>query len=737
MSAKEQAAERVVIAPPQAERRLHITIQFNETRVDPYYWLRGWKDDWQQVLNDPSILAPEIRDHLVAENAYTAQYVSQFENLAQQIGDELVGRLDPNASTIPLKYKEWEYWTAYTNGSDYPAFKRRHLQSGVEQTYYDIQTESAGHDFFDVSGVSRSPDQKMIAYGVDVDGSEYYTIRFRNIETGQENSESIARTSGEVFWSKNSDRVYYVECDDHHRPRFVKSHVLGEDPEKDVVVYEEDDETLYMGIGTSDSRDYLFITSSGADTSEVRFLNLDEPFGAEPTLIRAKEAGVQYHANHHGNDFYILTNDEGATEYKIMRTPVDKFTKENWVEVVPCDPDIFIEGVEFLQDYMIRQERTNALPRIVVSDFKGNEYIVDFPDQAYDVSVQTGLEFDDDVVRLHYQTPANPGVIYELDLKTGAKTVLKEKQLPNGHDPSEYIVERKFIEARDGAQVPVTITRHKSTKLDGSAPLFQYGYGSYGMSMDPYFSSRAISMVDRGVIYAVAHVRGGSEMGEKWYLNGKKEHKMNTFYDFIDVTEALTDQGYGKKGEVCMEGGSAGGLLMGAVVNLRPDLYTGVIADVPFVDVLTTISDASLPLTPGEWEEWGNPITNKGAYDLIKSYSPYDAIQKGVEYPPIYACCGVADHRVTYWEPAKWIQRLRDEAQGGPFMLKTELGSGHFGSSARSESMRQVAPQCAFAIHRFESHGYDMHMRVDYDGGDVDSAPDLKNNTDDAPRADI
>lgn len=724
MGDQEKKTERT--APP-AKHEFYKVTQHGETRIDLYHWLRGQgMDDWKQVLQDPPVLDPDIRAHLEAENAYYEDHAKDFAALTQQIGDELAGRLIPDESSVPLPHDDWEYWRAYRDGGDYPVFMRRNLQDGAEHVLFDGDKERGESKFFDLGGIAHSPDHKYVAYGLDREGSEYFNVRFRDIETGKELPETLPMTSGGFVWSENSAQLYYIECDDHHRPKRVKCHVLGTDVADDHLVYEEPDDGFFLGLGKSQSDDYIYIHSAGKETSEVRYLDSSAAPDAEPVLIREREKGVEYDVDHHGDYFYIHTNDDGATEYKIMRAPVDDCGKENWTEIVPHNENVTIAGMIILKDFMIRMERERALPRIIVSDYNGQEYSIDFPDEAYTVSAAAGYEFDDDKIRLHYSSPSRPGVTYEFDLNTREKTVLKERKLPNGHDPDEYIVERKFIEARDGTDVPVTILRHKSTPCDGSAPLFQYGYGSYGISMDASFSSNAISLVDRGAIYAVAHIRGGGDMGKQWYLDGKKEHKLNTFHDFIDVTEALTDQGYGRKGHVAIEGGSAGGMLMGAVSNMRPDLYMTVVAGVPFVDVLNTISDPSLPLTPPEWEEWGNPIEDRDAYDTIKSYSPYDNIQDGVTYPAILATSGLTDYRVTYWEPAKWIARLREKAEGGPFFSKVKMNSGHSGSAARYEMVRERAEDFAFVIDRFEKAGYDMSLRVDYSAKKSQARPDNK-----------
>jgi oligopeptidase B len=700
---------------PAAKKEFHKVTQFGETRIDAYHWLRGpGQDDWQQVLKTPDVLDADVRAHLEAENTYFDTYGAGFAALTQTIGDELVGRIVQTDSSVPVPHGPYEYWVEYREGGNYPIHMRRERATGATDIMFDGDKERGDSKFFDLATVGYSPDHSMIAYGLDREGSEYYNIRFRDIKTGQELPETLTLTNGDIAWSEDASQLYYIECNDNHRPKKVKVHVLGTDPKDDHVVYEEEDDGYFLGLSKTQSRDYILIGSRAKETSEVRYLPSNSPPDAVPTLVRPRETGVEYSISHGGGDhFYLRTNIDGATEYKVMRTPINALGQENWVEIVPHNEDITIAGIITLKDFMVRQERAGGLPRVVVSDYQGSEYIASMPDQAYTVSAVAGPDATK-TVRLSYLTPVHPGKVMELDLVSGKTTTLKEKVLPNGHDPAEYIVERKFLPARDGTDIPVTIVRHNSTTLDGASPLHLYGYGSYGASIDATFSSNAITLADRGIIYAIAHIRGGGEMGKKWYLDGKKLNKLNTFTDFIDVAEGLTDQGYGRKGEISIEGASAGGMLMGAVANMRPDLFTTVIASVPFVDVLNTISDPSLPLTPPEWAEWGDPINDREIFDLMKTYSPYDNVRTGVTYPAILATAGLTDYRVTYWEPAKWIAKLRDEASGGPFYLKTQMNSGHFGSAARFELARERSERYAFVVQRFEDAGYDMSIRVDY-----------------------
>ncbi len=701
--------------PPNAQKKPKSITQHGETRIDNYDWMRA--ENWEEVLEDGSTLPDNIREHLEAENAYAEAQFSKSPELIKAFGDEMASRVVPNQSSVPLKDGPYEYWVAYQPTDDYPRYMRREITTGTEQIIYDANIDGKANKYFSLGRVSHSPDHKYIACSYDIEGSEFYTIRVTEIDTGKILTHTVSKTGGSFTWAPDSQSFYYVENDEKKRPKDVKYHDIFDNETNDMVIYHEPDDAFFLNVSKSFSGDYIFIQSSDHDSGEISFFKADSiKKGQKPTLtlIRPREDGVKYSVQHRDNDLYIHTNMDGAVEYKLMKTPINAHTQENWVEVIPHRQNVSLSDVTIMQDYMIIEEVENALPRVIIDNYKGKQSMIDFPDPAYDLSAGAGYEFDGKTARAYYTTLAHPGVIYEIDLETGKKKIIKEKTLPNGHDPKNYVVERLEITARDGEKIPVSLIRHKSVKNDGSAPLFQYGYGSYGHAIEPTFSSTAISLVDRGLVYAIAHIRGGSDKGEAWYENGKKDTKKNTFNDFVDVTEGLIKYGYGQKGQVTIEGRSAGGMLMGAVTNMRPDLYGAVIAGVAFVDVLNTISDPTLPLTPPEWNEWGNPISDEDVYDYMKSYSPYENIKTDISYPLVVAPAGLTDPRVTYWEPTKWIARLRDEAKGGPFLLKMNMGSGHFGTTARYEKVKERADEYAVCLQRLIDNGYDLSMRVSY-----------------------
>ncbi|MEL6868771.1 MAG: S9 family peptidase [Pseudomonadota bacterium] len=683
--------------PPVADQRPEIIEQHTVKRVDPYSWLRD--GNWQEVLQKPEVLRREIRQHLEAENVYYEAATDDLAELREQLFAEMRGRIKEDDSSVPEPDGPFAYATRYREGGEYAIYVRTPRAGGAETVLYDGDVESGNAQFFSIEDVSHSPDHTMVAYGVDRLGSEYYDIRIRNIDSGEEFAETVADTDGSAYWAADSKSFFYVERDDNQRPKRVRRHKLGTDPAQDELIYEEADDSFFLGIGLSQDARYLFISSGQSTTSEVRYLRADAKPGTQPTLVAPRIVDQLYEVEHHGDYFYIHTNAGDALDFKIMRAPVATPGREHWREWVPHRPGTFLIDFVPLQDWIVRFERENALPRIVVSDYDLQEtFQIDFPEQAYDLELLNGYEFATDTIRFAYESPSTPTQTYDFNLKTRERELLKTQQVPSGHDPSRYIVERFFVEAADGAEIPVTVLRLKSTAIDASAPMMLYGYGSYGVTIGAWFNTSVLSLVDRGVVYATAHVRGSSAKGRQWYLDGKLKKKMNTFTDFVTAAEVLQERGYGRPGETVIYGGSAGGLLVGAAVNLRPDLFGGVIGAVPFVDVINTISDAELPLTPPEWVEWGNPITDADAYADIAAYSPYDNIRGDVPYPPIMATGGLTDYRVTYWEPAKWVARLRDTAQGGPFVLRMNMGAGHGGSAARFERLMERAHDYAFAL---------------------------------------
>ncbi len=686
--------------PPVAQKRPVTIEQHGVKRIDNFGWMRD--ENWQEVLRDPDKLDGDIREHLEAENEYYNAATGDLAKLREQLFEEMRGRIKEDDSTVPAADGDFAYAVRFRDGGEYPIFVRTPRSGGDETILYDGDLEGKGEDFFRIAAVDHSPNHQFIAYGVDRLGSEYYDIRIRAIETGEEFEETIPSTGGSVVWAADSKSFYYVERDDNQRPKRVKHHILGTNPADDLLVYEEQDDSYFLGIDKSHSSEYILIGVRKGTSSEYRYLPADAKPGTEPVLIAPRRDDELYSVEHAGDYFYIQTNADGAVDFKIARAPVSNPGRDNWEEWLPHESGIYISAFVPFKDRLVRLERENALPRIVVSDYGQEDvYEIDFDEAAYNLGLSPGYEFETSNLRFSYESPSTPEQIFDFDMESRERDLRKTQQVPSGHNADLYVVERIFITADDGAEVPVTVLRLETTPVDGMAPLLLYGYGSYGATMQAWFSTNVLSLVDRGVIYAIAHIRGGAAKGRQWYLDGKLDMKKNSFSDFANAAEELQERGYGRKGETVIYGGSAGGLLVGATLNLRPDLFGGAIAAVPFVDVINTISDADLPLTPPEWVEWGDPINDPQAYATIAAYSPYDNIRSDADYPPILATGGLTDYRVTYWEPSKWVARLRDEATGGPFFLKMNLDAGHAGSAARFERLKERTHDYAFALKVF------------------------------------
>ena len=692
------AVERAIKAPDVEKRPVEIT-QHGETRVDNYAWLKV--DNWQEVLRDPSVLADDVRSVLEAENAYYEAVTHDLEPLRKTLFEEMRGRLKEDESSAPMPDGPWLYWSEFRTGGNYPTFKRKLRVGKGEQILFDGDKESKGAEFFSIGFVDHSPNHQYIAYGVDRVGSEYYTIKIREAHSGADLSEEIQNADRDgIAWDAEAQGFYYIERDDNQRPKWVKYHALGTDQADDILVYEEPGDDFFLSVSESQSGAYIFITSNSNTTSEVRYVAADADLssGAAPILIEARNNGVEYFADHHGDSFFILTNADDAVNFKIVTAPVSAPGRENWTDFIGHRPDAYIASYTTYKDYIVWLERRDALPHLVVASYKGERHEVSLEEAAYSLGMSSGYEYDTKTLRFSYESPSTPEETYDYDMVSRERTLVKRQEVPSGHDKGRYLVERFKATAPDGAGVPVTVLRLKQTPLDGSAPTLLYGYGSYGATIPASFSTSILSLVDRGVISVIAHPRGGASMGRQWYLDGKLEKKMNTFTDFNAVADDLIERGYTSQKKIVIYGGSAGGLLVGAAVNLRPELYAGVLAAVPFVDVLNTISDGELPLTPPEWEEWGNPITSAEEYGWIRAYSPYENIA-AESYPPIMATGGLTDYRVTYWEMSKWVARLRDDTNGGgPFVLRMNMGAGHAGSAARFESLDERAHLYAFAL---------------------------------------
>lgn len=688
------------IEAPVAEQRPVTIEQLGRTRVDEYAWLRD--DNWQEVMRNPSVLQADIRAHLEAENAYVQAVMAPTEDLQERLFLEMRGRIKEDDSTVPAPDGAFAYYTRYREGGQYPIYARRGVDpdtrepAGEEQIMLDGDAEAEGVAYLDFGNVGHSPDHRYLAYAVDVRGSEYYEIRIRDLATGETVATLTDEATGNFVWANDSATLFWVWRDANGRSKRVYRQRIGET--EGTLIYEEADDGFFVGVGKSSGDGYIVIQAGGHTSNELRLIDASAP-ESDAVLIAARAPDTEYYLVEATDRFYFRTNAGGAVDFKIVSAPLDAPGRENWTDVVPHRPGILISSIAGFRDWLVRMETENALPRIVVHEYAtGEEHSIAFEEEAYALGMQPGFEFETDALRFTYQSPTTPQEVYDYDMRARERVLRKRQEVPSGHNPDDYVVRRIMAAAHDGQEVPVTILYRAGTPLDGSAPLLLYGYGSYGYSMPASFSVTRLSLVDRGMVYAIAHIRGGMERGYGWYLDGKLDRKINTFRDFISAGEALVRGGFTSRGRIVAHGGSAGGLLVGAAINMAPDLFGGAIGAVPFVDVLNTISDASLPLTPPEWPEWGNPLTDEAAYDYIASYSPYDNIGAHA-YPHVLATAGLTDPRVTYWEPAKWVARLRaTRTDGGLTLLRTNMGAGHGGASGRFDSLRELAHDYAFAL---------------------------------------
>lgn len=680
---------------PIAKKQNHFATNHGIKHNDPYNWLRA--DNWQEVMQQPQKLNDEIRSYLEAENTYFKnQFDKPNEKLSEKIYKEIRARIKEDNSSIPFPDADFSYFSKMLTGKQYAQLIRTPRNGKKETILLDCNIE-AGEDYFGFGGASHSPNHNLLLWSCDKKGSEYYTIYIRDIKTGKELKDKIENANGGGVWANDSKSFYYTELDKNHRPFRVLQHFLGTKQNDDKVIYEEKDSGFFVGIGKTLSDNFITIHAHDHLTSEVWLIDANKD--NKPKLISKRKTGHEYSIDERDGELFILTNIDGAQDFKIMTTKMDKSDVKNWQNLIPAKNDALIISTIVIKDYLIRLERHEGLPRIIVRNFKTNkEETISFNEEAYSLGMSVGYEFDTSTIRFSYSSPTTPNQTYDIDLKTGKRTLLKEQEIPSGHNKEDYITRRIFATASDGQKVPITLLYKKDFKQNGKAPCLLYGYGSYGMSMPAAFSLTALSLVDRGFVYAIAHIRGGKEKGYAWYKNGRHENKKNTFLDFLSAADMLIEQKFTSQKNIVAMGGSAGGMLMGAVANMRPEIFAGIIAQVPFVDVLNTMLDDTLPLTPPEWPEWGNPITSKQDYEYIASYSPYDNIT-AQDYPPIFALAGLTDPRVTYWEPAKWVAKLRDiKTSTAPLYLKTNMGAGHGGASGRFEQIKETAQTYAFAI---------------------------------------
>ncbi|MCG6204794.1 S9 family peptidase [Rhodopseudomonas sp. HC1] len=684
------------LTPPVAPRRPHAFTTHGITINDDYAWLKD--PNWQEVLRDPSLLQPDIRTYLEAENGYTQGVLGHTDALQKKLVAEMRGRIKEDDSSVPLPDGPYAYLRKYREGGQHPLYGRTPRDGGEIDVILDGDELAKGLDYFEIGDRRHSLDHKLEAWSADTKGSEYYTIRVRDWATKQDLPDEVEETDGGVVWTADSSGFFYVKLDDNHRPMQVWLHKLGTAQANDLLVYEEQDSGWFTHIHESTSGRFCVIAGGDHETSEQRLIDVADPT-APPRLVAARELGVQYSIGDRGDELFILTNADGAIDFKIVTAPLADPVRANWRDLIPHREGIYIIDFDLFSGHLMRLERANALPSVTIRDLaSGDEHAIAFDEAAYSLSASGGYEFDTTVMRFSYSSMTTPSELYDYDMATRERVLRKRQEIPSGHNPADYVTTRIMAKADDGAEVPVSILHRKGLPLDGKAPLLLYGYGSYGHAMGAGFSANALSLVDRGFVYAIAHIRGGADKGWGWYLDGKRDKKTNSFDDFAASARALIAANYTSAKRIVAHGGSAGGMLMGAVANRSGDLFAGIVAEVPFVDVLNTMLDDTLPLTPPEWPEWGNPIASEADFKTILSYSPYDNVA-AKDYPAILAMGGLTDPRVTYWEPAKWVARLRATMTGGgPVLLRINMGAGHGGASGRFSRLDEVAIVYAFAL---------------------------------------
>ena len=675
------------------------------TLTDEFAWLRD--QNWQQVMRDPHLLDPAIRKHLENENAYADAVLASTVPLQETLIAEMRGRIKEDDTTVPTPDGAFTYFRRYREGGQHPCICREPRGGGSRELLLDGDELGAGKAFFRLGQTAHSPDHKLLAWSADENGSELFALRVRDLARIAELPDIVPQTTSEVVWARDCAAFYYVRVDAQHRPSSIHRHRLGTEVSEDADIYAVPDGSRFVSLSRLQSGLFAAISVFDHDTSEIWLIDLSD-LHAKAVPVAPRELGLLYDVAHHpdfggGPALVIRTNAGGAEDFKIVWTPVATPAREYWRDIVPHRPGVLILSIAMLRGWLIRLEREDGLPRIVFRRIGSDEeQTIAFNEEAYALDILEGFEFVTDTLRFSYSSMTTPLEVWDYDLAAGARTLRKRQEVPSGHDPGAYVTRRVMAPAADGETVPVSLLYRKTTPIDGTAPLFVYGYGAYGVSMPARFNSDRLSLVDRGFVYAIAHVRGGTDKGWRWYREGKLAAKPNTFSDFIAATEYLVKAGLGAPGRVVAQGRSAGGLLIGAVANRRPDLYTALIAEVPFVDALNTMLDDTLPLTPPEWLEWGNPITDSSAFAAIRAYSPYDNV-RAQDYPAMLVLAGLTDPRVTYWEPAKWVARLRArKTDHNAIVLRINLDAGHGGAPGRFDRLTEIALSYAFAIAAVE-----------------------------------
>lgn len=673
--------------PPSAKKITKKLVKHNDERIDDYYWLNDREN-------------PEVIAYLEQENAYYEAVTADTKDLKEQLFQEMKSRIKEDDSSVPYKYNGYWYATRYEIGKEYPIYSRRfETEDAPEEIMIDCNLMAQGFDYFSLGGLSISPNNDLAVFGVDTVSRRQYTLGIKNLRTGGVYEDKIENTTGGAVWANDNKTIFYTQKDPVTlRSNNIYKHILGTPTEEDELVFHEEDDTFTAFVYKTKSQKFIVIGSSSTLTTEFQILDADDPNGKFHVFSK-RIRGLEYSLSHYGNNFYILTNKDGATNFKLMKTSDTHTDAAYWTDFIPHREEVLLEDIEIFNDYYVLSERENGLNQLKIVKWDTSEsYYLPFNNETYTAYVGTNPDYDTEILRYGYNSLTTPSSVIDFNMRTQEREIKKEQEVLGGNfDKDNYISERVWATAQDGVKIPISLVYHKDTKLDGSSPLLQYAYGAYGYTIDPYFSTVRLSLLDRGFIYAIAHVRGGEYLGRKWYEEGRLLHKMNTFTDFVDCSRFLIEKKYSSPAHLYASGGSAGGLLMGVVVNLAPELYHGVLSAVPFVDVLTTMLDDSIPLTTGEYDEWGNP-NEKEYYDYIKSYSPYDNI-KAQEYPNMLVITGLHDSQVQYFEPAKWVAKIREYKKDTNLLLfNINMDAGHGGASGRFESLREVALEYAFLL---------------------------------------
>ena len=671
------------IKPPMATQKPKKLSIHGDERIDLYYWLNDREN-------------PEVLAYLDAENQYQKKMMAHLQDFEATLYQEIISRIKQTDMSVPYLYNGYYYITRFEEGQEYPIYARRErAMEAAEQIMLDVNELAKGHAYFALGGQSVSPENRLLVYGEDTVSRRIYTLRIKDLTTGKLLDDHIPNTGGHAAWAEDSQTFFYSVKDETLRPYQIWKHKIGTSVSEDILVYEEKDETFRTYVYKTKSRKFLVIGSSSTLTDEYRVLNAatpDQPF----TLFQSRARGLEYSIEHREDDWYIRTNKD-ALNFRLMKTPLTQTHQDAWQEVVPHREDVLLEDLEVFKNFIVLSERKAGLTRIRVINHQGTSHEISFDEEAYVAYVSVNPEFDSAVLRFGYQSMTTPNSTFDYQMETRKKVLLKQQEVPGGFNPEDYHSHRIMVASKGGVEVPVSIVHHKTTPINGTSPCLLYGYGSYGASMDPGFSISRISLLDRGFVYAIAHIRGGEEMGRHWYEQGKLLQKKNTFVDFIEAGKALKLQGYAGPNQLYAMGGSAGGLLVGAVMNMAPEMWAGIVAAVPFVDVVTTMLDDSIPLTTGEYDEWGNP-NEVDYYHYMKSYSPYDNVEEK-EYPPLLVTTGLHDSQVQYWEPAKWVARLRAMKEDQhPLLLHTNMEAGHGGASGRFRQFKEIALSYAFLL---------------------------------------